>query len=159
MTSQTSELVEALALTLDDWQALVRIIDTNIRENDGPDRVRWEGTWHEGPLATAYLKTLRAIREMAARNTTLLERLSSSEVTEEWLPIESAPKNGTDFLAGRPRDGGTLRLPAQIIVRWSPIAKDWVAVNTAYGSVRDRFPFWRPLPEPPRSAATSERKG
>jgi hypothetical protein len=59
---------EALAYTLDDWQSLVRIIGKNIRENDGPDRVRWKGVWYDGPLATAYLQTLRAIETMAKRN-------------------------------------------------------------------------------------------
>lgn len=34
-------------------------------ENDKPDRVKWDGEWHEGPLATAYIQTVQAIGQLA----------------------------------------------------------------------------------------------
>ena len=45
-------------------KAIDEIVTSNVRENVGPDRVRWDGVWHEGPLATAYLQTLLAFQEL-----------------------------------------------------------------------------------------------
>jgi hypothetical protein len=83
---------DALAYTLDDWQALSRIVKTNIVETDGPDRVRWEGVWYEGPLATAYHRTLRAIEKMADRNIEILSPLNSAAITA----MGHTPPSGED---------------------------------------------------------------
>lgn len=50
---------------LEGWRELSRIVKSCFRKTDGPDRVRWEGVWYEGPLATAYNRTMRAIEKMA----------------------------------------------------------------------------------------------
>lgn len=74
----------------------------------------------------------------------------------EWQPIETAPKDGTLFLAALVfdsdgQDGGLM------IIRWRD---DWRAWTTHPVSLRlsdtgdeddDRSPtHWMPLPEPPR---------
>lgn len=46
-------------------QNIERICRENVRETDEPDRVKWDGVWHEGPLATAYIQTLQAFGELA----------------------------------------------------------------------------------------------
>jgi hypothetical protein len=83
---------DALAYTLDDWQALSRIVKTNIVEADGPDRVRWEGVWYEGPLATAYHRTLRAIEKMADRNIEILSPLTGAAIAA----MGHTPPSGED---------------------------------------------------------------
>jgi hypothetical protein len=48
-----------------EWEALDRIVTESIVENDGPDRIRWEGVWYDGPPAAAFLRMMRAVQKMA----------------------------------------------------------------------------------------------
>lgn len=47
------------------FKFLDELIETRIIENDQPNRVKWHGVWYDGPLADAYLSTLRAIQKLA----------------------------------------------------------------------------------------------
>ena len=96
-------------------------------------------------------------RERIHEAATLLERLSSSEVTEEWLPIESAPLETRIMLwcpeVQRKNEGQRFNFGSVVElsggerkVYGDGMNGDWL------------FTHWRPLPEPPRSAATSKEQ-
>jgi hypothetical protein len=46
-------------------ECLARLYDKHVNKVEGPDRVKWEGEWHEGPLATAYLRTVEEVSRAA----------------------------------------------------------------------------------------------
>ena len=84
----------------------------------------------------------------------------------EWLPIESAPKDGSSVLVWSKRGG-------RAIAWWSNDAiifegedrPHWVAFNCddyfySVHLIGDREPtHWQPLPEPPNLSLCSEPKG
>lgn len=51
----------------DHFRFLDELVETRIVENDQPNRVKWHGVWYDGPLADAYLETLRAIQKLAQK--------------------------------------------------------------------------------------------
>lgn len=77
----------------------------------------------------------------------------------EWLPIETAPKDDTEFLA---YDSRTKRMDVCVMSNlYGP--NDWlvkpVQSDPVYGTHEDEFghrsvdiTHWMPLPEPPNSA-------
>ena len=67
----------------------------------------------------------------------------------EWLSIESAPKDGTDFLAAIPFN----RKHHQMVGCFAPNGKfvSWP------GRIRYHPTHWQPLPAPPSSHATEGR--
>ena len=60
-----AELVADNAKLREASKAIDNIVASNLRGNVGPDRVRWDGVWYEGPMATAYLQTILAFQELA----------------------------------------------------------------------------------------------
>lgn len=72
-----------------------------------------------------------------------------SDKTNEWQPIETAPKDRTRFLAW----GGVFNdLP--YILAWEPTefneAMPWKLVQTT-GRIYEHVPqYWMPLPDPPQ---------
>ena len=65
----------------------------------------------------------------------------------KWQPIETAPKDGTDILAFRPRPKRSSTVHGIISVRWSWLSDKWVS-NWANKDV-GQITHWMPLPEPP----------
>lgn len=66
-----------------------------------------------------------------------------------WLPIETAPRDGDQFLAYGPELGWQ-------VVDYDPSEKhpDWVwAVMDGATYHRDGFTHWMPLPDPPETVA------
>ena len=49
----------------DHFRFLDNLIEDRIVENDQPNRVKWHDVWYDGPLADAYLETLRVIQKLA----------------------------------------------------------------------------------------------
>lgn len=46
-------------------ECLAGLYDKHTLNNGGPDKVKWEGEWHEGPLATAYLRLVDEVSNAA----------------------------------------------------------------------------------------------
>ena len=72
----------------------------------------------------------------------------------DWQPIETAPKDGTPFLAfAQTTPSGNVRAPSKHITvayhtRWA----GWVSIDGHYGV---RPTHWMPLPPPPSSNASA----
>jgi hypothetical protein len=68
----------------------------------------------------------------------------------KWLPIETAPKDGTNFLAFENGDVYQCYWMSEegLTQRWRPLALDYHGCGCCGGS--DIHPSrWMPLPEPP----------
>lgn len=65
-------------------------------------------------------------------------------MTAQWLPIDTAPKDGTDILL---YDGDTM-----VICRWNERRKEWVDSwnQTEFETDVEPVTHWMPLPEPPK---------
>lgn len=68
----------------------------------------------------------------------------------EWMPIETAPKDGTPILAFSPDSD-----PSVYVIAWVNSGfdgKDYSGWREAGGEGYERFvpTHWQPLPEPPR---------
>lgn len=79
-------------------------------------------------------------------------------MSDEWLPIETAPKDGTKILAWGylHDDGGPYfedmrsfmgEMPQELLVRWSDDYGAWQ--DRMGGGSYAGLTHWQPLPEPP----------
>jgi len=66
MSEMTSGLVERIEAVREGLQTLEGLARHTIK-TDQPDRVKWQGEWHYGPLATAYLETVEEVSKLAGR--------------------------------------------------------------------------------------------
>ncbi|WP_079212977.1 hypothetical protein [Brucella pituitosa] len=92
-----------------------------------------------------------------------IRALSSQPVADGWLPIETAPKDGTSIIIWSTVYGGT-----PVIVRWHedtyakrPIPR-WITGDSAYGArsfVDSQPTHWRPLPSSPGASDTRPTGG
>lgn len=78
-------------------------------------------------------------------------RSPGAQQQPQWLPIESAPKDGTQVVVRR----GDMRIAA----RWSVLIQDW----SLGGSEGPTLPWgppthWTPLPAPPVSTEEAEKE-
>lgn len=64
-----------------------------------------------------------------------------------WLPIESAPKDGTCILVWGPEEEG---FNSGMGVVWFCALEGWF-VEGDLGSVGESYTHWQPLPAPPSS--------
>lgn len=70
---------------------------------------------------------------------------------EGWMPIETAPKDGTCFLGGRYAKG--LDIGAIVVLRTKA---QWAGLYSVPGDYSaKRLTHWRPLPAPPTPSPTS----
>lgn len=111
---------------------------------------------------------LSAVRSILTRAETAEVALASlcadREATEEWQPIETAPRDGTsvDLWAKREKTSEWSRYTD---CRWGqprwgtePIGdKKWLGLNDQYSIVTPTH--WRPLPKPPYDLTTEPRNG
>ncbi len=76
-----------------------------------------------------------------------------ADLVPQWLPIETAPKDGTCVLACAVIDGivmaRTSRWVTTSIGKYNPMGGYWTCPNM--GSVIGEFTHWQPLPTPPPS--------
>lgn len=77
--------------------------------------------------------------ELEAENKRLKE-------ANEWKPIETAPKDGSRFLAGVDRASGFL----QYVAWWDDEFSDWVITSSLTNIICPTPSHWMPLPEPPK---------
>jgi cell wall assembly regulator SMI1 len=72
-------------------------------------------------------------------------------VSDLWLPIESAPKDGSDIIVLIPEAGSQ----AVDIARWESFRGDgaWHAARCADGLEVGPVTHWMPLPVPPKGGA------
>ncbi len=61
----------------------------------------------------------------------------------EWQPIETAPKDGSDCIFFTPQYGGK-----QIISFLYPDGQPWLEMG--HNHVAQQFTHWMPLPNPPK---------
>lgn len=78
-----------------------------------------------------------------------LERLSS----DGWMPIESAPKDGTRIMGASWNENCGWR---QFVLFWSDrFLPDGVEPFWQFGGCKEHPTHWRPLPEPPAMRAAA----
>jgi len=82
---------------------------------------------------------------------------ASKKAAGEWLPIESAPKDGTRILSYSPDRCGNCPKGAVglLVVWWDDVLNKWLTGRTLDGmfiSVRHTPTLWKPI-DPPSSAA------
>ena len=69
----------------------------------------------------------------------------------EWLPIESAPRDGTAFLGYCPTRGGYVADQRYIVVYWSGWGGGtWSPTIGRSHFAESEITHWQPLPPPPR---------
>lgn len=77
----------------------------------------------------------------------------------EWQPIETAPKDGTAFLAieafSRVDEEDNLHPGDCEVVKWSKTADGWIAFGVKLGSFEPTH--WMPLPPPPDTPSQDGR--
>ncbi|RVP13134.1 hypothetical protein CN085_19675 [Sinorhizobium meliloti] len=86
----------------------------------------------------------RELREEWDDSSQFYGRIEHGAAVSEWQPIETAPKDGTRFLA--------FVIDDVCILRWHGGQKKgcWHDDNDAIGYGSDFPKFWMPLPEPPK---------
>lgn len=68
-------------------------------------------------------------------------------MSNEWKPIETAPKDGSEFIASYGRQGGVKKL-----VRWNPIHGFWESKGDFVGGFEANATHWLPIPTAPQGA-------
>lgn len=78
--------------------------------------------------------------------------------TSEWLPISTAPKDGTEFDVWAVNDEGQSRRICD--VSWGPVSDwlgnewdDWLGMRPSLHHARFEPTHWMPLPTPPEATA------
>src|SRR5690606_22522039 len=99
-------------------------------ESGNPDRFKRKGDGYFFTTADIMWKAWQA--EWNARS-------------DRWMPIESAPKDGTLILAYQESSGGTG------VVSWANSPGDGVWLIDAYGAGWMYPTHWMPLPQPPKT--------
>jgi hypothetical protein len=87
-----------------------------------------------------------AYRQERAREQARAALAAMQDRRAGWLPIETAPRDGTRILAGWPHDGW------REIVRWENNKVGWRGDVSGYWAPKDFAPVWQPLPPPPEKA-------
>lgn len=135
-----AKLLEALRPTQPQAEGLVRLLEALACDCDAGEANDWEE--HEWQDAAALLR-----RAAAA--------LRSPEPSEGWMPIETAPKDGTRILAILRADEA--QWPNRCFEVWHEGSTEsghdlgWT-LFPGYGGVSDKhFAGWMPLPQPPRA--------
>lgn len=143
--SLAAEMAEALAkfaADADAWDHTVPDDHRSLCTEPGSD------TAHPGS------ETLYTVGDLRRARTTLARYRAQAEGDGGWLPIESAPKDGTAILAGR---GGENPWGIPYILAWLDGPKvqagpGWYRTEGRDWSTRALRPtHWRPLPPPPAS--------
>lgn len=83
----------------------------------------------------------------------ILTHLSASPAGDEWLPIETAPKDETDILAWCVHPNAKYAGTSASRSDWqSPVVTRWIEHNGGgwtWHGLCGQFTHWRPLPAPP----------
>lgn len=91
----------------------------------------------------------------------LLSAYERGRAEREWQPIETAPKDGRKFIAGRFAPEGDKSQPNNLVAvdRWHKMPEDGY---TGLGQFNNRYwpaTHWMPLPAPPAIRQLLEVKG
>ena len=86
--------------------------------------------------------------------TKALEAAAVAPPEAAWLPIDSAPKDGTPFLCFHPDDVFS-PVPGIDLIWWEPSKQFWTMDGDSTVPFVAKPTHWRPLPAPP-STATRE---
>lgn len=69
-----------------------------------------------------------------------------------WLPIETAPKDGREFLAIWQRQGNVVQ-----IISWNQLHKFWQCKGELVSGFTSNATGWHELPTPPAATPTKEQ--
>lgn len=69
----------------------------------------------------------------------------AAPVQDGWMPIETAPKDGTEFIAAYARQGFVKEL-----VRWNTVHKFWISKGEWLPGFEANATHWIPIPEDPK---------
>jgi hypothetical protein len=93
------------------------------------------------PFVEALQWSLARVREAIAK----AEAYGSGLTKEDWRPIETAPRDGTQVLA---LSGDRIEVLAHDT--WTDLGRSYAHWITSDGHVRNDVTHWMPLPEVPR---------
>jgi hypothetical protein len=114
-------------------------------------------------VMNAEIKRLRSVA--GSSRVDLIDKLEAAEIALDakdkriaeleaggWQDIETAPKDGHEFIACLPRQGGV-----RVLVRWDKLHACWLTKGLAI-SLFDGD-LWHPLPAPPSLPNKEDRNG
>lgn len=78
-------------------------------------------------------------------------------MTGQWLPIESAPRDGTAILVSLSWVDSCPEFFDIRVYRWHSPWKEWVQSGPLFRHDEVKPTHWMPLPEPPAVATTNTR--
>ena len=108
--------------------------------------------------AEAFERRLFSMTRSAARQAAIETRdrqqfEAGRRAAFEWRPIESAPKDGSEFVAAYGHQGFVKQL-----VRWGKLYKRWESKGKPELGFLENATHWMPLPDPPIAAKPRSRR-
>lgn len=121
-------------------KAMAAFTEYFVRNYPGPDTVIFDPKWHAPKLFNAAMKAIEAA-----------SAIPEAGNGDGWMPIETAPKDGTRILTWQPTEASA----PEAINHWD--GTKWIEDNGSWFVILPEF--WRPLPPPPSISNDKGREG